>query len=93
MRKACAEGIVAAELLAAQRTSYAAAVADAAKRGITPGLTPIRSNPRTTKRDGNEKEVRYAATDAVRRCETAVQTNAGECANRTRAITDGNDER
>ena len=71
LRKACAEGIVAAELLAAQRTSYAAAVADAAKRGITPGLTPIRSNPRTTKRDGNEKEVRYAATDAVRRCETA----------------------
>ena len=70
LRKACAEGIVAAELLAAQRTSYAAAVADAAKRGL-PGLTPIRSNPRTTKRDGNEKEVRYAATDAVRRCETA----------------------
>ena len=71
LRKACAEGIVAAELLAAQRTSYAAAVADAAKRGITPGLTPIRSNPRTVNRDGNEKEVRYAAIDAVRRCETS----------------------
>jgi hypothetical protein len=71
LRKACAEGAVAAELLAAQRTSYAAAVADAAKRGITPGLTPIRSNPRTVNRDGNEKEVRYAAMETVRRCETA----------------------
>ena len=68
LRKACAEGIVAAELLAAQRTSYAAAVADAAKRGITPGLTPIRSNPRPVNRDGNEKEVRYArAHDVVTR--------------------------
>ena len=71
LRKACAEGIVAAELLAAQRTSYAAAVADAAKRGITPGLTPIRSNPRPVNRDGNEKEVRYAAMGTVRRCETS----------------------
>ena len=71
LRKACAEGAVAAELLAAQRTSYAAAVADAAKRGITPGLTPIRSNPRTVNRDGNEKEVRYAAMGTVRRCETS----------------------
>ena len=71
LRKACAEGIVAAELLAAQRTSYAAAVADAAKRGITPGLTPIRSNPRPVNRDGNEKEVRHAAMGTVRRCETS----------------------
>ncbi len=71
LRKACAEGAVAAELLAAQRTSYAAAVADAAKRGITPGLTPIRSNPRTVNRDGDEKEVRYAAMETVRRCETS----------------------
>ena len=71
LRKACAEGAVAAELLAAQRTSYAAAVADAAKRGITPGLTPIRSNPRPVNRDGNEKEVRYAAMGTVRRCETS----------------------
>ena len=71
LRKACAEGAVAAELLAAQRTSYAAAVADAAKRGITPGLTPIRSNPRPVNRDGNEKEVRHAAMGTVRRCETS----------------------
>ena len=95
LRKACAEGAVAAELLAAQRTSYAAAVADAAKRGITPGLTPIRSNPRTVNRDGNEKEVRYAAMETVRRCETAqlCRRHAGERANRICTVTDGNDER